>query len=311
VAAHAESGVIMMAMEPGRYLRRWAIGVSLLQGASGVAAAPAQPPPKTVVEWARSADWFRAGDEKPGLVLDTAAVDVPALAELLARGTEPQQMAASEALGYGSGDAAIAALRANAGAGPASSMLPLALGIRGTAADREELVSALVVKDGRWPPEGAALSLGVLRAREAVPALERLATGDGSDMSAAAHEALRWIRQGTWRVDDLPAASDEDRVIAAVFRNGIPRTEGLSLFNDDERGGAWICDGDRWRFRAGARAADAPELGFNVRFNAQRTRAILSVSVVFGPLNGSGYDYVLSREADGWKVRGVIPTWVS
>jgi len=301
----------MTTLERSSGARRMLVAVLVCLQETLAIGAPAQSPDASVVEWARSADVFSLGDDTPGIVLDTSPADVPGLAALLARGTESQQMAAAKALGHGGGDAAIAALRANAGAPWAAPMLYLALSIRGMPADREELLSALDVKDGRWPPEGAALALGVLRAREAVPALERLATGDGSDMSAAAREALRWIRQGAWRVDGLPAASDQDRIIAAVFRNGIPRTDGVSLFNDDERGGAWISDGDGWRFRAGARAADAPQLGFNVRFNAQRTRAILSVSVVFGPLNGSGYDYVLSREPDGWTVRGVLPTWIS
>jgi hypothetical protein len=278
---------------------------------SGTLGASAQPTPASVVEWARSADESFLGDATPAIVLDTTPADVPALAGLLARGTEAQQSAAALALGYGGGDAAIDALRAHATAG---TMLGLALGQRGTTADRAELIRAL---DGphvgdEWPRiVAAALALGVLRATEAVPALERIATDDGSLVSDAAQDAVRWIRQGTWRVDALPAASDEDRIIAAAFRNGIPRTEEASLFNDDERGGAWIRDGDRWRFRPDARTADAPELGFTVTFNAQRTRAILSVSLVFGQLNGSGYDYVLSREADGWKVRGVMFTWIS
>ena len=314
MATHVEGGATLNAMELASRARRMrrplAVVVLCLHGSWGPGA-PAQSPPASVVEWARSADDSFPDDTAPAIVLETTAADVPALAGLLARGTDAQRSAAALALGYGGGDAAIDALRADADGGV---MLSLALGRRGAAADRAELIRAL---DGPqigddWPRiVGAALSLGVLRATEAVPALERIATDDGTLVSDAAQDALRWIRQGAWRVDGLPAVSDEDRIIAAAFRNGIPRTEDASLFNDDDRGGAWIRDGGSWRFRAGARAADAPELGFTVTFNAQRTRAILSVSLVFGRLNGSGYDYVLSRETDGWKVRGVMFTWIS
>ena len=296
--------------------RPWPVFALLMLCAAGALVTAATPaPPSPVVTWARAADLDEIDDGVPAIVLDLAAGDVPSLAELLARGTEAQQSAAMVALGYGGGDAAIAALRAHARPGdPVSAMLCLALGQRGTAADRADLTRAL---DGEhigdeWPPiVAAALALGVLRGREAVPALEHTAVDDGSSASGAAREALRWIEHGDWKVDALPATSDEDRIIAAAFRNGIPRTDETAVFNDDDRGGAWIRNGDAWRFRAGARAADGAHLGFAARLNAARTRAILSISLTFGPLNGGGYDYLLTRDAAGWRVRGVFFTWIS
>jgi hypothetical protein len=116
---------------------------------------------------------------------------------------------------------------------------------------------------------------------------------------------------GAWHVDALPAASDEDRIIAATLRQGLPSTDERSYFNDEKRGGVWVRDGAAWRFRSGARTADGPSLSFTVKLNDQRTRALLPLSLVFGMLDGSGYDYVLTRDADGWQVTGVVFTWVS
>jgi hypothetical protein len=123
--------------------------------------------------------------------------------------------------------------------------------------------------------------------------------------------ALAWIRQAPRDVRALPAATDEDQLVAAVLRVGLPFATGDAVFNDDARGGAWILDGDAWRFRPGARAGDSPRLSFKTALSRSRTRGIVAVSYICGNLCGEGYSYLLSRDTDGWKVRAVSFTWVS
>jgi len=90
-----------------------------------------------------------------------------------------------------------------------------------------------------------------------------------------------------------------------------PHRGHASAYQDDSRGGVWIFDGHAWRFRAGARADDTPGLSFEVTMNRDHNRAILSVGLAYAPLAGAGYDYLLTRETDGWRVRAAYPTWIS
>jgi hypothetical protein len=309
----------MMPHPPAALRRLWPAFALLMLCLAGVlvAAAPG-PPPSAVVAWARAAEWGSFGHDVELVVLDTTAADVPALGQLLAHGTEPQQIAARYALGYSglSSDAAIRALDANARGDRMRrrGMLIAALGQRGSPADRAWLIRILEEEPlgSNWSAiMEAALALCVLRAVEAVPALERVAAAGDSSGARYAREALRWIREGPWNVEALPAMTDEDQMIRAALRAGLPGATGTSMFNDETRGGVWILDGNAWRFRAGGRVADAVQLGFQSRQNAARTRAILSVSVTCGMLCGSGYDYVLTREGGGWKVTGLLHTWVS
>ena len=283
------------------------VALALLSVLGLASVAPPQAP-SAVVAWIRAADWEEVHRERTRLLFDTDPADIPALVDVMSRGTEPQRMLASYALGYAGGDAAIDALRSHLGdTRPASSLLCLALGVRGTATDRADLIRAL---DGvhfgeQVPPIGAAaLTLGVLRERSAIPALEWLANALRWDDSVA-HEALRWIRHGPWTVDGAPAATDEDRIIAAVLRSGLPDGGEPGAFQDDARGGVWIFDGNAWRFRAGARTDKTRSLDFEVTMNRDRTRAILSVSLGY-----AGYDYLLIRGTDGWQVRAAAQTWI-
>ncbi len=139
--------------------------------------------------------------------LDATADDRSRLVTILRRGTSAQRAAALAALAYAGGDEAIATLQREGH--PATdtyrrALLCFALAGRGTRDDRAVLTRELRGEHfgDEWPPiVAAALSLGVLRAADATAALERVAnTGDGSGAAAAAGEALRWIRNGPWRI---------------------------------------------------------------------------------------------------------------
>jgi hypothetical protein len=247
--------------------------------------------------------------------LDATADDRARLGGILRRGTEAQRNAALFALAYSGGDDAVAILeryRHPSNDAARRALLCFALASRGTPADRTTLMRSEHIGDEWLPIVAAALSLGVLRATEATTALEQVAAfADGSTAADAARDALRWIRQGPWRVELPASTSDDDRIIAAVLRNGIPRTDEASAFYDTARGGPWVLAANVWRFRPGTRAVDVPSLVFTVHRNATGTRARVSVGVTFAPKNGSGYDYLLVRERDEWRVTGVMSTWVS
>lgn len=299
--------------------RLWPVPVLAMLYFAGilVAAAP-EPPPSQIVAWARAADWADFSLERDTLVLDTASADVPALLQLLASGSEPQKIAARLALGYGavSSEAAIRALRADAAIEHmrARPFYLAVMGQRGAPTDRAALRGVLAEEPlGRdWSSiDAAAYALGILHDAGAVPALERLVAADDRGGSTSAAEALRWIRHGPWAVDALPSQTDEERMIAAALRLGLPATHGASVFNDEARGGVWILDGDKWRFGAGGRAADGMQVGFQSRQNAAGTRAILSLSLQCPRCCATGYDYILTRDGGGWRVDGLLATWIS
>src|SRR5687768_7194827 len=123
--------MLPMPMRPVR--RYWPVLVALvLLVTSLVAAARPQSPGSRVIAWVRAATWESAHLDKSGIVLDTVAADVPALVTLMTGGDEPQRLSAARALGYGGGDAAIAALRTHREAArSAPHMLALALAQRG------------------------------------------------------------------------------------------------------------------------------------------------------------------------------------
>jgi len=249
--------------------------------------------------------------------LDATAGDRAQLDIMLRQGTPAQRYAALTALAYAGGDDAIAALQRPGS--PATetyrqTLLAFALAGRGSRDDRAALTRQLRAEhiDDDWPIAAAALSLGVLRETDATAALERIANAaDGSWGADAATEALRWVRNGPWRIELPASASDDDRIVAAAFRNGIPRTTDAPAFYEESRGRAWVLEGAAWRLRPRPKTADEPTIDFTVHRNATGSRALLSVAVILGMKNGAGYNYLLVRQGDEWRVRGVLFTWVS
>ncbi len=248
--------------------------------------------------------------------VDVGNLAVPSLRGVLARRDRDTRNAAVVALAYIGGSDAIAALQAEYGRRPTpetEAMLCYALGSRGMPEDRGYLARALRVHpDGEWYPIVAAeLSLGVLRDRDAIRPLEATARRQpGNSESDFAEVALEWIRRPGPTPTVSLGASVADQIVAAVLRHGIPTTEAASEFSDRGRSGTWVRRGKDWSFKSGVLTA-APQLSFSVHVSPDDLRALVSVSVRFGPLSGTGYDYVLTSGGGTWNVRSVFFTWIS
>lgn len=224
--------------------------------------------------------------------------------------------AAAYALSSIGGETAVAILREHYGEGGIAverSFLASSLASTGTSQDIQFLIAALEGEHfgSQWfPIEAAALALGALRAEEAVPALEATASkSSGSAASYTAQQALSWIRQGYWDVE-LPSATDENLAIAAVLRNGIPRTEEATHFYDPDRMKYWHRDGDTWRLEEDS-LEGAPKMWLRVHVSPDSSRALVSVGMRFGIRNGKGYDYILRKSDGRWRVTCIHSTWIS
>ena len=186
---------------------------------------------------------------------------------------------------------------------------------RGTDADVRFLIKALKGEQfgDEWPPiEVAALSLGVLRDRSAIAPLQVAAKKTpGSISGGAAAEALSWIRKGTFNV---PATSVGDDLlpVLAVMRHGVPRILESPAYFESDAHRVWRRTGRKWSLQPSQNNIEgSPTISFTTVVSADRKRAVVSVGLLFGPLNGVGFDYLLSDRGGSWSVIGILPTWIS
>jgi hypothetical protein len=155
----------------------------------------------------------------------------------------------------------------------------------------------------------AALSLGLLRERSAIPELSAAAQTADSIAGQAAREAIRWMEEGSWDVST--PESDLHPAIAAVIANGVPSTDRAEAFYDSNRDACWFRSGTKWTLSVRGCSDDLPTIGFDLHVSSDGLRALVSVSLVFGGLDGVGYDYIVRRSGQGWEVQGILFTWIS
>lgn len=252
--------------------------------------------------------------------IDAGSSAVPYLEELLTKGNETERLLSVVALGYLGGDLAIAALQNEYRKKPSvevKTYLCYALASRGNREDRAFLIGSLEGEHigDEWPPiVSAALSLGVLRAKEATDGLRRTMRKESDTIvSDAAETALSWLRRPEKRAATplVGWRGPEAAIVAAVLENGVPRVSEAEEFVDDERNGTWVRRQDSLSFRPGMSKRRYPSLTMEVHVSPDSQRALVSIGLVFGLKNGSGYDYVLRRVSDRWVVQGVFFTWIS
>lgn len=197
------------------------------------------------------------------------------------------------------------------------SFLCFTLASTGSKEDIEFLIQALQGEHigDEWPPiQQAAYSLGVLRAKKARSELEHTAKKKpGTFASDAASDALKWIDGDMWETPQIENTIESDEVILAMIRFGIPRLSESTTFYEKTSKRVWKRKEKTWSYEAQQELSTdtLPSISFSVHIAPDRVRAICSVGLHFGPLNGSGYEFIMKKIDGAWKVVGVMQTWIS
>lgn len=166
-----------------------------------------------------------------------------------------------------------------------------------------------------WRPiEAAALSLGVLRAADAIPELEKLYKENSSSIPGqTAGEALNWIKKNELSIG-LPGSTEEENIIYTVLYFGIPKIHRSQIYFDETNGKIWRLDRGRWVSRQIPKKESPdqyPRIAFEIYVKSDGTAAVVNVDLIFGKLSGKGYTYILKREDNQWHVRSLDSTWIS
>jgi hypothetical protein len=164
-----------------------------------------------------------------------------------------------------------------------------------------------------WPPiEAAALSLSVRGAPECRHALEQAAKGESSISGGAAFVALSTAAAKP-RCRGGSPLGDSEGAVRAVMNCAVPRSEEAPAFYEAAQNRVWFYAAGGWA----TRAPDAteprllPTISFTTVFGQRGERGLVSLALTFGPLNGSGYDYLVAREGSEWVVIALQSTWIS
>ena len=250
--------------------------------------------------------------------LERAAIEagepaVPMLRRALFGRDRIRRNVAAEALAVIGGSQAVTALKKEYVAVKdlsIKSWLCFSMASTGSSADRQFLIQALqgptIMPDGTpvWQPmESAAISLGLLRAKEAVPTLEALKSREpGTIPGGAASNSLQWIQSVPPQTPQAANASERDQILFTMFRSGIPRTDDSPIFQESNTGRIWRFQNASWKFLPPTKLRlpkQTPSITFDVYETVNRRHAIVSVGMTFGPLDGEGHDYFLKRRRAG------------
>jgi hypothetical protein len=243
---------------------------------------------------------------------------IPILEKALSLPDEEKAYLAGRALAVIGGEQAIAVLRKKCEETKNNwikSLLCFALASRGKPEDVKYLIDSLQgehIGDEGAPILSAAYSLGVLKAEQARGPLQQTVEKNSGFASEAARTALQWMDQKPWQTPQAVSAEGKDGGILTLFRFGIPRSDEADVFIERNTQRIWQRRERSWSYHNGpAPQKETPSIWFNVRISPDGARAFCSVGLLFGPLNGSGYDFVLRKVEGEWRVVGVALTWVS
>jgi len=163
------------------------------------------------------------------------------------------------------------------------------------------------------PMEDAAFALGVLQARQATTLLSMRASGGHSIAASSAAEALKWINRGRpYFVNE--GRSEQARIMATIFRFGIPRAEESRYFSDEHNSLLWEYGDDGWVLspvgptQIGDRKL--PKVTWDIYVQEDQLHALVAVGLVFDKFSGSGFTYKLAKTTLGWKICGVSRRWI-
>ena len=255
VAADGNSGTrTKLAMNPRRTLLVVMCVGLLLAALSPVGTAGQNPATNRLLELINGGDVDSVEDKLPRAAVDAGPPALPYVRSIVERSTdEDRRGLALVAALYIGGDDAISLIRqeqkrqADEDFGMA---LATVLASSDTPANRRELIGILS-EDEHWvSTSAAALSLGILRAGEAIPALRVIPREPDRDGSELLDLSLKWIEKGYWSVANVPN-TEQGRAIAAVLRNGSPNIDESDYVFDRIDGGFWTFGPSGWSFNRG------------------------------------------------------------
>jgi hypothetical protein len=257
-------------------------------------------------------DWVE--EKLPRAAIDAGPPAIPYIQSVLDRSADEdrQRLALAAAL-YIGGDAAISLIRRELERLQEDEVryaLAIALASADTSANRRELIGMLSDKDAFDTVSAAAFSLGILRAKEAIPSLRAVPRDPSRDESEAADLALKWIEKGYPPVKNTPD-NERGRAIAAVLQNGSPNIAEKDYVFDTANRGFWSHGPSGWLFNRG-RPADGTQEGPTITafIGSEGSRALVSVELGCGMLCGTRYDFVLRKEGQTWKAQMMLLVWI-
>ena len=85
------------------------------------------------------------------------------------------------------------------------------------------------------------------------------------------------------------------------------------MFYEKQSHRIWDHNSGGWTMRPAEKSEgdSLPSIVLSVVFSQNHKRALVSVGMMFGPLNGKGYDYLVEQEGGEWRVKAIESTWIS
>ena len=252
------------------------------------------------------------------MCLDAGADAVPLLAQLLDSDNGPHVAMATVGLAYIGGKNAVSALRKKFERTKSEFVrhwLCFSIGSTGSPDDIEFLMTSLLDKNsGADTIKNASLSLGVLRAKEALDLLKRIADKSPTTLSSiCASAAIEWIIQGEYKINISPE-TEQDKVLVAILKNGIVLRKGTNHLYQRDTGRRLYYGVQGWEIQKDPnRSVTFPQMSrFTVHFSPDNKSALCWISISYGVMECIFLEYVLSKSnCERWEVIGTVLIGVS
>jgi hypothetical protein len=267
-------------------------------------------------------DYEMRVSRKIKLAVELGESALPALSSLLAKATSDEEhQNVGNVIAYIGGSTAVQILQMDALRSP-SVISKSALALAAPSNPSKEVVALLVgyldgpqLGDSWFPIVQSAYSLGIVRESAAVPSLLAVVDQRGAYStfaSSAAQDALDWINGPDVTIKFVVSSSNDD-LIRAIVASGLPTiTRRSSWCEHSTQRRGWRKTQRDWIVDAGcALDFDKAQIYLEAYRSSDGMRAVVAVGFHLSPKDGKGYNYILRRYGDQWKVIGLRPTWVS
>jgi hypothetical protein len=151
-----------------------------------------------------------------------------------------------------------------------------------------------------------ALIHAAFRRYSEIPFVENLVAEGDYDATLA----LNWIKTNP-RTVSMPVKFSDRDLIAVVLSHGLPLIEKATTYYDNHRNGVWRCGPNELTFTYSDSRQQYPNLSIEAHVSGDGSRALASVWLGFGSLNGRGYDFWLKRTNGKWILSAFWPTGIA